>query len=757
MARKSIVKRRPRHSSWPEPKERRGKRGSSAGLSADERAAITAVVDRALGQAPESPRRGLFRRRATPQPDVVEQPQPEPEETVVLPRRRNPTAATDSDRQERIRRGQRARRLPLKAAVGTAYAGYLAWGIGEAAEHFAGPAGHVLVSGATAVTSGAVVAGMRFAVRHRIGRWSRRFWCSGIGASTWATAASVDGAGWGLLGVLAIGTAACSAGWLRAHEVPIPDSGIVEVPTPTTARVDVVGDLAARWAREVSANPKLAPECNLTGGHGLSNRCEFTLELASGMTLAKIRSAHEGIASAMRLDAMQITFAPPLPGANGFRDSSRADVSIILSSPITGAVYYDGPSYNYRNGHGRIGLGPYVDGENWATYELFRPRGMFSGVVIGSTGKGKSSVVNGIVCSARSSGNIVTLYLDPKGNSSPDLARHATVTEIGLDRAELFTQTVETLVRWLGKQASADNEAGFTPGQGRPGYLIVIDECDMLFGMKGMGDRWGLIAKISRSLGAALLLATQYGGTKAFGNSEILRSSIRVGNVVLMRTESNTSDTLIAPDMPKSTTLPTEPGYAYLKNDSSIPAALRSSWLLTGDEDVPAGFPAHLADFNADVALARYPDAPMCPIGRKATELLAGNGTQQERQEARAARLRREIAAFLDGTAPADARPSPEAASMLAGLSTRFAALPGPLANVVPIRRQNTGTPLTPNHAAVLAALKDGATSSGDIADRTGLAGPAVSKILASLADGGLARKESHGRWTTVGETAGRR
>jgi DNA-binding MarR family transcriptional regulator len=75
--------------------------------------------------------------------------------------------------------------------------------------------------------------------------------------------------------------------------------------------------------------------------------------------------------------------------------------------------------------------------------------------------------------------------------------------------------------------------------------------------------------------------------------------------------------------------------------------------------------------------------------------------------------------------------------------------------DVVPTRTDTLG--LTPNRAAVLAALEDGATSSGDIADRTGLAGPAVSKILASLADGGLARKESHGRWAAVGEMAGRR
>ena len=657
--------------------------------------------------------------------------------------------------------------MPFKATAITAAAGYTAWGAAELAGLVAGTGGHLIATTATGAMSAAVVGVLRLTYRAGIGaRWRSRFWCAGAGASAWVTLVSIDGAGWGLLAALTTGAAAVSAGWLRAHEVPVPD--VDEQPAvPELASTTTLKDIAGRWAREVAGNPKLAPGCRLTEGRQLDNRLAFTLELASGFTISRIRGLQEGIAAAMRLDPMQLTFDLEPPGENGFVDSSRVATQVILRSPITGPVFYTQPRYEA----GRITLGPYIDAEgHGAAYELFRSSGMFSGVVIGSTGYGKSGLVNGLVTSARSSGMTFCWYLDPKGNSSPDLARHATVAELGLDRAEAFTRAAETLVRYRGKAASAAGSSAFTPTRKLPGALIVIDECDMLFALQGMADRWGAIAKTGRSLGVGLLLATQYAGLKAFGNSELLRSSVRAGNVVLMRTESSTSDQLIAPDLPKSTTLPTRPGYAYIKNAISRAAAFRSAWLLTSDEPVPAAFPAELAGWNADAALARYPDAPMDPIAAKAATILGGGDglSREERQARNTERLERELADFLGAplAAPANtatAAAGPAAASVLAGFGARFAALPGPLAPVVPLRQPPAEpTPLAGEfkaealaglsdaQRAVLAALADGHTRSGSIVERTGLAAATVSRALATLAERGLATRQAHGEWAAT-------
>ncbi|MQA14933.1 MAG: hypothetical protein GEV09_12380 [Pseudonocardiaceae bacterium] len=749
MARKSMIRRPGRRPATPAAPAGR------AGMA--EAAAVTALM-RSVQQAAD---RASQQVADAPGPDRAPSgPRQEP------PARTGRRSAAEQARRERITAGQAARRLPFKATAATGLAGYGAWGAAELAEVAAGPAGHLLATTTTGTLALGVAGAVGAAYRKSLGAWRSRFWCASAMGASWITLTSIDGAGWGLLAALAAGAAAASTGWLRAHEVPVPPIDESE-PVPVVATAGECENLAARWASEVAGNPKLAPRSQLTDGRQHGNRCEYTLDLAAGMTLDKLRSLHGGIASAMRLDPMQLTFAPVAAGEHGFRDSSKVTMQVILSSPITGAVYFRAPSFSYERGFGRIGLGPYIDGEAQAAYELFRPRGMFSGVVIGSTGKGKSSVVNGIVASARSSGMVTTWYLDPKGNSSPDLARHATVSETGLERAEAFTVAAETLVRWLGKQAAAHNLAGFAPSTERPGYLIVIDECDMLFALKGMAQRWGQIAKTGRSLGVGLLLATQYAGMTAFGGSELLRSSVRVGNVVLMRTESNTSDALIAPDLPRSTTLPSAPGYAYLKNEGAAPAALKSSWLLTSDEPVPDGFPTELADFNADVALAAHPDAGMCPIGAQAASLLTEVGGR-EREEARAARLRAEIAEFLEQPltapgAPGASREAAVTAAVLDGMGARFAALPGPLAEVVPLHPQTAAETATaaapvaldPNalpgaQRAVLAALNAGHTKSGEIGHATGLAAATVSRALTALGEHGLAQRRGFGEWTAT-------
>ncbi|MPZ66768.1 MAG: hypothetical protein GEU83_15090 [Pseudonocardiaceae bacterium] len=770
MARKSMIRRPGRN---PSPARGKGKGGwrqpGPDPLNRAQRAAINAVVTDVLAAERARPTRADRDRRAErgPAAALFGLGNTTTAAPTVPTGPGGPGRAAEQARRDRIRAGRAARRWPFKATAATAAAGYGAWGAAELAEVAAGPAGHLLASTTIGTLALGAAATVGAAYRKRIGAWRRHYWCATCGAASWITLTSIDGAGWGLLATLVAGAAAVSTGWLRAHEVPVPPVEQPDVAVPPVTAGCELDTLAARWATEVAGNPKLAPDSALTDGRQHGNHCEYTLELAAGMTLGKLRGLQEGIASAMRLDPMQLTFAPAPAGAHGFRDSSKVAVQIILSSPITGPVYWREPAFTYSGGFGRIGLGPYIDGEAQAAYELFRPRGMFSGVVIGSTGKGKSSVVNGIVVSARSSGMVTTWYLDPKGNSSPDLARHATVSEIGLERAEAFTVAAETLVRWLGKQAAANNQAGFAPSADRPGYLIVIDECDMLFAIKGMAQRWGQLAKTGRSLGLSLLLATQYAGMTAFGGSELLRSSVRVGNVVLMRTESNTSDALIAPDLPKSTTLPSAPGYAYLKNEGAAPAALKNSWLLTSDEPTPECFPDELADYNADVALAAHPDAAMCPIGAKAAQLLTEVGGQ-EREETRAARLRDEIARFLAAPLPAPAATPAgsgpaEPAPVLAGMGARFTALPGPLAPVVPLHPETAvetapaaaSASLDPNalpgaQRAVLAALNAGHTKSGEIGHATGLAAATVSRALTALGEHGLAQRRGFGEWTAT-------
>lgn len=661
----------------------------------------------------------------------------------------------------------RRRALPYTAGVAVAATGAGGWGAAALAELLAGPAGHLIASAATPAAAAVALAAVRLTHRQRIADWSGTFRTASVGAVGWLAAAATVGPGWWpvLLAALAGGASLVAQPWMRAHRVGLPAAPsrpaieqagpTLELPPPPPGmtRCD---EFAARWHRDIARNGKLdLTGCELTDGHetGAGKVLEFTLQLVGGRTLGKVREKQEGIASALGLDPMQLTFDHTPPLANGFRDTSRIAVQIILSSPITKPVYFTGPRFTFtEKRYGLIDLGPCVDGQRVGNLELFRPQGMFSTVVIGSTGAGKSSVVNGIVVSARSSGMVATIYFDPKGNSSPDLARHATVSEGSLERFELFTQCIEDLAVWLGKQAKADNRSGFDPRE-RTAYLIIIDECDIPLAIKGMGDRWGRIAKTLRALGGGLLLITQIGGLKALGMSDLLRSSIRAGNVILMRTESNSSDALIAPDLPRSTTLPRAPGYIYLGNTQEIPGAIRSAWLLTSDEEVPPGFPDELKGWNADVALTQYPDAPLCPIARRCLAPLLDEGDREERQKARTDLLRAEIAAFLRGDMTATERPDlAVAASSLSGvegLAARFAALPGPMADVIPIqRRPMRDERLNDTDRAVLDAVQDGLTRTSQIVMRTQLPAPRVSNSGKKLAGFGYLVDGGYGVWT---------
>lgn len=701
--------------------------------------------------------------------DTVPQQEPDPPHRpgneVARQRDASPARHQEHKRRERIRAGQQARALPYKLTAVTGAAGYTAWGFAELTETVAGPAGHLLATTTTGLVTGTVVAAIRYAKRNSItDTWRTRFWCAGAAATSWVTVASVDGAGWGMLATLAAGAAACSARWQRHHEVPLPGA---DKPTPVEAAAETgeVAELAARWQRNVGRANQLVAGSKLSdggrfegdGGAGIAYHCQ----LSGGVTLQEVQSRATKIASAMGLDPMQLVFDyPPKPPGKTFRDASRIRVQVVTTSPIVETVDWTTPTYRTGpKGVGRIGLGPYADGRGWAEYELFKENSMRSGVIIGSTGGGKSALLNGLVASARASDMIIVLYLDPKGDSSPELARAATVSLLGLDRAEEFTRAVEALLRGRYYENAANGWSGFTPSRDRPGYLIVIDECDMLFERPTMAHRWGVIAKTGRSKGAGLLLATQYAGQKAFGGAsgEMLRSNVAAGNVVLMRTASNTSDRLIAPGMPSSRELPDDPGYGYLQAPDARRAPFRGAFL-PSVQDEPDGF-------NSLVALQQYPDAAMDPVGRKACEALFV-ADPEERQRFSEEDAARKLAEFL-GEGPTTRA---AAASAVGGgfgeLATQVPSALG-ASNVIPIQRARPVTPpplpqgdvedgewveLSANERQVLNVIRDGHGQVGEIVEVSGLPQYTVSRTLARLSELGQAAKQGgrKGQWVAT-------
>lgn len=667
---------------------------------------------------------------------------------------------TELARRAEIAALHQARRLPVKATAATAAVGAGGWGVAAVAELLAGPAGHLIASAATPAVAAVGLLAVRLASRDRIAEWSKTFTVSAVGGVGLATAAIALGPpAWPLLGaVLVAGAAGVSSRWMRAHSTPLALPAppvrpqLEEAAAEQPVELDDVAAFAADWHRYVACQNGKVAGSNLEEGRRFENGLEFSLILAGGMTLQQVQSRAVEIASVLDVDPMQLVLDDPPANQSGWRSARRAKLRYVTRSPITQVVEYLEPRYR----GGRIGIGPYADGQGWGEWVLFAEDGMYSGLVIGSTGSGKSGTMNGLVASARSSGLIVTIYLDPKVNSSPELTRTASVTALDLDRADEFTTAIEMFLRGRRLESGINEDSGFTPSRERPGYLVVIDECDMLFALPGMGERWGKIAKTGRGLGLSLLGATQIDGIIACGNNEMLRSNMARHNVALMRTESASSGgKLIAPDLPSSRTLPEEPGYSYLKAMDARRAPFRAAYLPSAKKR-PDGY-------NALTALQENPDAPMCPIGRRAfAAFLVGDPEQRREQDKR--RMQAELNSFLAGSSTASAHlPAPRQPS---GIERLIGQIPAALTgdNVIPIHRDApvdrralaaaADDRLNDAERAVLSAIHRGHTRSFQIIHHTGLPGPRVSNIGRKLAGLGLVVDGGHGLWTLPSDKA---
>jgi hypothetical protein len=297
---------------------------------------------------------------------------------------------------------------------------------------------------------------------------------------------------------------------------------------------------------------------------------------------------------------------------------------------------------------------------------------------------------------------------------------------------------VERLVEGRQLESAHNDWSIFKASPERPIYTITIDECDMLFALKGMADRWAVIAKTGRALGILLILATQYAGLKAFGGSEMLRSNMAGGgSVLLMRTESNTSDGLIAPGLPPSRFLPEAKGYGYLRAEGARRVAMRAMVLRSAD-DAERGVP-HAGDM-----LARHCDVPADEIGRAALgELLV---PPAEREAANRAVIAAKLAAFLAGrVAPA--------------LQRDTVADDGEYGQIIAFPSALGPGPLTDAQKAVLAAVEAGHSRPVDIQRATGYSETWVLRQTKALVARGLienAGSDVYGNYVPAGSAEAR-
>jgi hypothetical protein len=530
--------------------------------------------------------------------------------------------------------------LPHAAAASVLGAGLAAEAVANTAS-ISAPALSAMVATLTAPV--AVWASRR--VRARRPRWARRTLLAGLGAAGWLTLAPF-GVGTGDVAVLTALEMAVAARWWQTCRIgyPTADDATTEQAAPAEAALTLPEQIIADWDTNAAVKDGPAPGSRLFDPEPGRYGWAFTLKLSPGKQVFPAILSHlDKIASALDVGvtALVLEQHPDHQAPHWCR------LQVITDSPITGDVDFDGPRrhsiWNAKPGYGILEIGPYADGSGEALWQLYTPGSMWSGVVIGAPGIGKSRVIENIVISAISEGDTEFWFIDPnQGASSPALARHADWFTTDQGAGDVL-EALLAILDARGEESGVEGWTGFTPSPARPGLLVVIDESHRVF-TPDNAVLWARVAREGRKLGVALLVVSQYAGLETFGNKEALRSCIMVGNAIAMHVRSKSGKGLMAGLEVDPLKLPNIPGYGFTlateNNPRTAPFRNRNT--------APAG-----DDAMADRWLAQQPRPGLDTLSATAT-LAAGTAYRDRHTSSstgRAAAARR-VAMLRDGHLP---------------------------------------------------------------------------------------------------------
>jgi hypothetical protein len=193
---------------------------------------------------------------------------------------------------------------------------------------------------------------------------------------------------------------------------------------------------------------------------------------------------------------------------------------------------------------GRVMLGAYYDGAP-LRFRLFDPKtgNAQRGAAFGTTGAGKSRLVQAILVACKLSGVVVHLADLKHGQSVPEA--------VGQVATRVTTQ-YETILMLRGLVAEAERRMKAYAHLGRSGFVIgdpdplmygIVDEANRLL-EKGapFRDEGAVLIKelgrTGRSVGVGIIIAAQAGHLDELGGSDTLRAMLKEGEVILLRWSS---------------------------------------------------------------------------------------------------------------------------------------------------------------------------------------------------------------------------
>lgn len=224
-------------------------------------------------------------------------------------------------------------------------------------------------------------------------------------------------------------------------------------------------------------------------------------------------------------------------------------------------IYPSNPLLNMReaslhdlvmDARGRITIGTYYDGSP-LRFRLFDPKtgNAQRGAVFGTTGAGKSRLVQAILIACKASGIVVHLADLKDGQSVPEAkGQVATRVTTQYETILMLRGLVDEAHRRM-KEYGEKGRSGFVIGKPDPLMYGIVDEANRLLekGAPFRDEAAYLIKELGRtgrSVGVGIIIAAQAGHIDELGGSDTLRAMLKEGEVILLRWSSGMMQQLVS-------------------------------------------------------------------------------------------------------------------------------------------------------------------------------------------------------------------
>jgi len=379
------------------------------------------------------------------------------------------------------------------------------------------------------------------------------------------------------------------------HHTPPPAPAPVLAAEPAA---EVIDPLTAHWQRRWEREVVAAKVCEGT-------TVVQVVEPRPGVTEALVRLTPGTKPGPLFKSGPDVEVALDLnEGAIGWRSTGkRAWLRVVLveRSYIADGVPWTGPTYNA----GRFEVARFADGSPGQWILSLPNDGVRGGLVVGSTGAGKSRALGTVIANALD-GRVQVAIGDPQNGQSLPAWRDAVEYHAGVEKTLLLLRRVHAeimrrseLLAGVGADAFDENDPRIK-ALGLRRFIVIVDECQLvLIPNTPIVALVEQAAETMRKTGVGIILATQLPQMKSLGGSVRLRDALVAGNALILRLSNRGSGTTILPDdfvgdpfaLPREIDGKTTAGMGYLRHSHRVGMLARVPHL---DEAAAAAAAPHI-------------------------------------------------------------------------------------------------------------------------------------------------------------------